>query len=66
MIYSGLNSYAQLIDSSANVYLPETLQGTSYGVITTADKAADVSDDNTVAGPIIFNFGLSSRAVSSN
>ncbi|KAL7414349.1 ferritin-like domain-containing protein [Mrakia frigida] len=63
IIFSGLTSSVNAImDGSAT--LPSTLQGIAYGVISTATAAADVTDANTVAGPIIFNFGLSSDAVS--
>lgn len=60
IVYSGLASEACLINSDATTMLPSGLQGIAYGVITTATKASDVTDDNTVAGPIILDFPLSS------
>ncbi|CDZ98489.1 Ferritin-like superfamily [Phaffia rhodozyma] len=65
VVYSELKSFFLPIASDETVTLPEGLQGIAYGVITTAGAAANVSDENTVAGPVIFNFGLTSTEVSS-
>ncbi|CDZ98487.1 Ferritin-like superfamily [Phaffia rhodozyma] len=64
IIYSGLTATVVAIPENFEVVLPATLQGTSYAVITTASAATDVSDENTVAGPLIFDFPINSRDVS--
>ena len=45
VIYSGLTSSVNLINADSTVVLPSTLQGTAYGVITTATDATKVTDD---------------------
>lgn len=59
IIYSGLMSYVAPIASDETVTIPANLEGTAYGIVTTASDAASVTDANTVAGPIIMMFGVS-------
>jgi hypothetical protein len=65
-LYSGLATmYAPITGSGSDmkVKLPSDLMGAVYGVVTTSSSA--VSDDNTVAGPVIlmFPFGSSVRQI---
>lgn len=49
------------IDSKKRVVIPRDLDGTNYAVVTTASSGA-VTDDVVVAGPAVFDFGLTSSA----
>jgi len=53
--FTGLATiYAPVHDNT--IEIPKGLAGTAYAVLTTSSSA--VSDDNTLAGPAIFDFGL--------
>jgi len=58
-LFAGLNTTFVPI-TNATAQLPEGLQGTVYGVVTTNGTA--VSDNSTVAGVAIFQFPFSSSA----
>ncbi|KAG9014766.1 hypothetical protein FRB94_010613 [Tulasnella sp. JGI-2019a] len=53
-IFTGLDAISVEITSGAKVTLPSNLTGTVYGVVSkTAEK---VTDDVTVAGPVVLQF----------
>ncbi|KAG8885767.1 hypothetical protein FRB98_001631 [Tulasnella sp. 332] len=52
-IYSGLDTYYSPIENN-KAKLPEGLEGTSYGLVSTSNSA--VTDQNTVAGMAVFEF----------
>ena len=58
IFYSGLGSVATQLDQNDMATIPDNLQGIYYVLISTASSAADVTNDNIVAGPAIgvFNF----------
>jgi hypothetical protein len=64
VVYSGLASEAVLINADGTTTLPAGLQGIAYAVVSTSADAKAVTDDNTVAGPIILSFGLATDEVS--
>jgi len=64
IVYEGLASSAGLINADATTMLPTGLQGTAYAVIATTSDPKMVTDSNTVAGPIILSFGLTSYETS--
>lgn len=64
IIFSGLTVSSNFINVDHYVTLPANLQGIAYGVIATVSDPTELSDENTVAGPIILGFGLTSDEVS--
>jgi len=56
--YNGVGTAAVQLDANHMAMVPESLQGISYVLISTASSAADVTTDNIVAGPgfIVNNF----------
>jgi hypothetical protein len=61
IFYSGLGSEAVALDANDMATIPSALQGIYYVLISTASSAADVTNDNIIAGPSIgeFSFGAS-------
>lgn len=60
IFYSGIGSQAVELDSINVAPIPSSLQGISYVLISTASTAADVTDDNIVAGPATLFFTFNS------
>lgn len=58
--YSGLGSKAVQLDNTESATVPSGLQGIGYVLISTASSAADVTNDNIVAGPAIFYYPFGS------
>jgi hypothetical protein len=51
IFYNGVGSAAVQLDANHMAMVPESLQGISYVLISTASSAAEVTSDNIVAGP---------------
>lgn len=51
--YHGLDVIVVKLNEHYQAQVPQGLQGTYYTIITTASKASQITDDNTVAGPLI-------------
>lgn len=58
-VLSGLQTYFAPINGGKATIPKETGYGRSYGVVTSSNKA--VTDDNTVAGPLVFDIPLPSQ-----
>lgn len=59
--FSGLSTTFVEINDDKSVTIPANLQGTVYAVVTTVSTGT-VTDSNTIAGPVILDFGLSPSA----
>ncbi|CAD6575676.1 MAG: hypothetical protein TREMPRED_001470 [Tremellales sp. Tagirdzhanova-0007] len=56
IFYNGLGTSVQALDANDMATIPEGLQGYTYVLISTASSAADVTNDNIVAGPAILDY----------
>jgi len=59
IFYEGLGSTAVQLDSNDMATIPSGLQGIGYVLISTASSAANVTNDNIIAGPAMFDFPFS-------